>query len=103
MRANEDGKVGFLADWRRLNVALTRAKRGVVVFGCIATLRNDPVWNSWIEHVVATGGCQTDQAVTEASKNPIAIDGLMAGEPAGLVADFTGAGETLGELASSQA
>ena len=103
VRANEDGKVGFLADWRRLNVALTRAKRGVVVFGCMTTLRNDPVWNSWIEHVVATGGCQTDQAVTEASVNPIDIDGLMAGERAELVAEFAGAGETLGELASSQA
>lgn len=97
VRANEDGKVGFLADWRRLNVALTRAKRGVVVFGSLTTLRNDPVWNSWIDHVVATGGCQAVDC------NPMSVHGLVVAEHAGLVAEVTGAVETTGELASSQA
>ena len=105
VRANEDGKVGFLADWRRLNVALTRAKRGVVVFGCAATLRNDPVWNSWIEHVVATGGYRANQAEPAPSakdSGPINMgtDGLVRAE---LVAELADAAETTGELASSQA
>lgn len=100
VRANEDGKVGFLADWRRLNVALTRAKRGIVVFGCTATLRNDPVWNSWIEHVVATGGYRANQAVLDSNPISMGIDGLVDAE---LVAELADAAETTGELASSQA
>ena len=31
-------------------MALTRAKRGLVVIGDPATLRNDENWASWIEH-----------------------------------------------------
>lgn len=37
-RSNPKGSVGFLADWRRLNVAQTRAKRQLIMIGDSSTL-----------------------------------------------------------------
>ena len=49
VRSNKNGKVGFLGDWRRLNVAITRAKRGLVVLGDPRTLRHDPHWGAYLK------------------------------------------------------
>ncbi len=44
VRSNAQGRIGFLADVRRLNVALTRACRGLIVIGSKSTLMNNPTW-----------------------------------------------------------
>jgi regulator of nonsense transcripts 1 len=51
VRSNPEKNVGFLADSRRLNVALTRAKRGLIVIGDPTTLRSDKNWQAWLEYI----------------------------------------------------
>jgi ATP-dependent RNA/DNA helicase IGHMBP2 len=55
-RSNSRGEVGFLADLRRINVALTRARRHLFVVGDSATLASHPFYARLIEHAQAVGG-----------------------------------------------
>eukprot|EP00457_Paulinella_chromatophora_P001389 gb/GEZN01001391.1/.p1 GENE.gb/GEZN01001391.1/~~gb/GEZN01001391.1/.p1 ORF type:complete len:965 (+),score=154.79 gb/GEZN01001391.1/:33-2897(+) len=54
-RSNDTGTIGFLSDARRLNVGLTRARRGLIVIGDPRTLCRDPTWASWLTFVQKNG------------------------------------------------
>eukprot|EP00887_Chlorella_sp_A99_P007559 scaffold28.g7559.t1 len=53
VRSNPERRLGFLSDERRLNVAITRAKRGLVVVGNPDTLSADPHWGAWLAWLAA--------------------------------------------------
>ena len=44
VRSNDDGKIGFLSDLRRMNVAMTRARMKLVIIGSAATLTRHPFY-----------------------------------------------------------
>eukprot|EP00978_Attheya_sp_CCMP212_P033263 scaffold133473_cov53-Attheya_sp.AAC.2 len=57
VRSNDYGAVGFVSDWRRVNVSFTRARRALIVIGNDQTLRRgDPdTWMPWLAWADAHG------------------------------------------------
>jgi len=49
-RSNTDNKIGFLSDIRRMNVAMTRARKKLVVIGDSATLSRLPFYGGFITY-----------------------------------------------------
>ena len=59
MRSNAKGEIGFLADVRRMNVAMTRARRKLVVIGDSATLSSDPFYARMVGYFESLGAYRT--------------------------------------------
>ena len=55
VRSNEKGEIGFLKDLRRLNVAITRARRKLICVGNSRTISSHPVYQRFIEYIKENG------------------------------------------------
>ena len=55
-RSNDKGEIGFLSDIRRMNVAMTRARKKLVVIGDSATLGKHSFYANFIEYAEKKGG-----------------------------------------------
>jgi superfamily I DNA and/or RNA helicase len=65
VRSNERGEIGFLADTRRMNVALTRARRFLLVVADSATLGAHPYYArflAYVDEIDAHGSAWSDDA-----------------------------------------
>ena len=59
VRSNTRSEIGFLSDYRRMNVALTRAKVQLVVIGDSATIGGDDFFAGFLAYVERAGTYQT--------------------------------------------
>ncbi|XP_027965531.1 DNA replication ATP-dependent helicase/nuclease DNA2 isoform X2 [Eumetopias jubatus] len=52
VRSDKDGPLGeLLKDWRRLNVAITRAKHKLILLGCVPSLNRYPPLGKLLDHL----------------------------------------------------
>lgn len=51
VRSNDNGQIGFLSDLRRMNVAMTRARMKLIIFGDKHTLCHHPFYRQLIKYV----------------------------------------------------
>jgi superfamily I DNA and/or RNA helicase len=56
VRSNDKSEIGFLRDYRRMNVAMTRARMKLVMIGDSATLGNDKFFAELLEYVESIAG-----------------------------------------------
>lgn len=75
VRSNEHQGIGFLNDSRRLNVALTRAKYGVIVLGNPRVLAKQPLWHDLLSHYRASS------LVVEGSLNHLTVSMMQFPKP----------------------
>ena len=59
VRSNDDGDIGFLKDYRRMNVAITRAREQLFIIGDSATIGADAFYNSFLTYIEESGTYRT--------------------------------------------
>ena len=59
VRSNAKGEIGFLKDYRRINVAMTRAKKQLIIVGDSATIGGDPFYGHLLEYCETFGSYRT--------------------------------------------
>ncbi len=64
-RSNADSRIGFLSDIRRMNVAMTRARKKLVIIGDSATLSQAPFYEGLIRYAEEQGAWQSAWELVE--------------------------------------
>ncbi len=59
VRSNGKGEIGFLKDYRRMNVAMTRARKKLVVLGDSATIGMDKFYGGFLDYCDKAGAYKT--------------------------------------------
>jgi ATP-dependent RNA/DNA helicase IGHMBP2 len=55
VRSNPEQKLGFLKDYRRMNVAMTRARKKLVIIGDSSTLASDKFFSALLDYIEEKG------------------------------------------------
>ena len=59
VRSNDRGEIGFLSDYRRMNVAMTRARQLLVITGDSATIGVDDFYRAFLDYADRHGAYRT--------------------------------------------
>ena len=59
VRSNPKGEIGFLNDYRRMNVAITRARQQLIIVGDSATVGADEFYSRFLSFCEEKGGYQS--------------------------------------------
>lgn len=69
VRSSAASSVGWVSDRRRINVAFTRGRRGLVVVGNSSTLRRDTrTWDQWLDWVAEEDFALPEEELTSHRK-----------------------------------
>jgi regulator of nonsense transcripts 1 len=84
VRSNSYGAVGFVSDWRRINVSFTRARRALIVIGNPDTLcRGDPdTMGAWVQWADAMGVNISNPGKSRGRYDPEVLRKVRAGTTA---------------------
>jgi ATP-dependent RNA/DNA helicase IGHMBP2 len=69
VRSNAEGEIGFLKDTRRMNVAMTRARKKLIIVGDSATLSSFNFYNELMDYAQAIESYATAWEFPEAMRN----------------------------------